>query len=119
MSLPQIVPLGKDLEERRHLALDGLGRALVERDPLGDHAARIEVALDEFEVFLGVEGRRALDPGMDRVRGDDVELLPGRQDVVAGVVVDDLDPRVVQDVVVLRVEVAGHDLRESAARSRR
>ena len=53
-----------------------------------------------------------LHPGVDRVGGDDVELLLGREDVVPGVVVDDLDARIVQHVVVLLAEEARGDLRD-------
>src|SRR4030095_17032830 len=60
-----------------------------------------QVRLDELEVLLCVERRRTLDPRMDRVRRDDVELLVRRQNVMPRVVVDDLHTRLVYDVVVL------------------
>ena len=41
---------------------------------------------------------------MDRVRGDDVEVLLRGEDVVARIVVDDLDARVIEDVKVLALE---------------
>ena len=68
--------------------------------------------LHQLEVLLRVERRGALDPGMDRVGRDDVELFLRRQDVVPRVVVHDLHARVLHDVVVLLREVRRHDLRD-------
>ena len=42
---------------------------------------------------------------MNRVCRDDVELLGRRQDVVASIVVDDRDPRISYDIVVVATEV--------------
>ena len=110
------------LEERRDLALDDGRAALVERDPLGDEAPGLEVGPHQVEVLPGVERRGALDPRVNGIARDDVELLVGGQDVMAGVVVDDRDPGIRElaarlaghDVVVLRPEV-GHDLLTSGS----
>ena len=81
--------------------------AFVERHPLGDEAAGVEVLFASFEIFGRVERGRAFDPGMDGVGGDDVEFFGCGEDEVAGVVVDDAGARVVHHVVVLGAEVAG------------
>src|SRR4029450_10678190 len=95
----------EDAGEGRDLALDDVFRALVQRHPLRQDTARVQVRLDELEVLLRVERRSTLDPRMNRVRRDDVELLVRRQNVMPRVVVDDLHPRVVYDVVVLLLQV--------------
>ena len=74
-----------------------------------------------LKILFGVQRRGALDPRMNGVGSDDVELLFRRQDEVPGVVVDHLHPRVVHDVVIFlpekwcdrpgnqRLEFADHD----------
>ena len=117
-----IVPLAADvavphrtsrerLEEGRHLALHGLLAGLVQRHPLGHHAARVEALLDELEVLGRIERRRAPYPRMDRVRGDDVEGLARGGDEVTRIIENELDPRIVDHVVVFFGEVHSGALR--------
>src|ERR1035438_2641963 len=49
----------------------------------------------------GIKRGAALDPGVDGVGGDDVELLVGGEHEVAGIVVDHLDARGVHHAVIL------------------
>src|SRR5262249_21657070 len=102
----------KDSKEGCHLALHGLNRALVERNPMSDHTAWLEMPLDALEILARIERGRALDPRRDWVTGDDVELLLSRKDEAASVVVNDLDPRVLYHVVVLLGEKARDLLRD-------
>src|SRR6266849_7199878 len=55
----------------------------------------------EFEVLFRIQGGSPLDPGMNRVRRDDVKFLRRSEDEMPGVVVDYPDATVCQDVVVL------------------
>ena len=78
-------------------------------------AAGIQVVAAHLVIFHRIQRGAALDPRVDRVGGDDVELLVGRAEEVPAVVVDHLDllavdhVRVfagdaVDDVVILRAE---------------
>src|SRR5262245_59148383 len=62
--------------------------------------------LYQLEIFLGIKCGAALDPGMDRIGSDDVELLACGEDVVPRVVVDDLHAWIVHDIVILLPEIA-------------
>ena len=115
-------PVGEDLEEGGDHALGRLQVALVERDPEAHDPARVQVIAAHLVVFHRVQRGAALDPRVDRVGGDDVELLAGGAEEVPAVVVDDLDllaiDRVgvlagdaVDDVVILLAEHRRHDRR--------
>ena len=81
-----MIPSGNTVEERRHLALHGLRRALVQLHEQRDDAAGVQVRLDRLEELLRVERRGALHPRVERVRRDRVELLLRRQQEVPRVV---------------------------------
>ena len=68
--------------------------------------------LDGFEEFLRVEHRRALDPGVQRVRCNRVELLPRRQQEMSRIVQLDMGLRIRHDVEVVLGEVVRHDARD-------
>jgi hypothetical protein len=67
------------------------------------------VIFAELEIFLGVEGGGAFDPGVDGVGGDDVKFFAGGEEEVAAVVVNDFEAGVVENVVIFFGEVAGDD----------
>ena len=98
----------KDIEERRQLALHDARIALVKRDPLCEQSAWIQMALDEIEVFFGVQCGGALDPRMDRVGCDDVKFFPGRENVMTGVVRDHFDVWIGHHVVIFLFEELGY-----------
>src|SRR5437667_8196176 len=70
--------VGKNLEERGDLALYYVHVGFVEGHPLGDQSPRVEMALAKFEVFLRIQRGGSLDPGMNRIGGDNVELVVRR-----------------------------------------
>ena len=51
--------------------------------------------LDRFEILLRIQRGGSFDEHVQRIGGDDVELLGGGQQVVARVVVDDVGARIV------------------------
>src|ERR1051326_2628080 len=65
----------------------------------------------ELKVLLCVKRCRALDPGMNRIRADNVELLLCCDEVVASVIVNNLYARILQDVVILRTKILRHRFR--------
>ena len=67
--------------------------------------------LAEVEIFFRIEGGGPFDPGMNRVRRDDVEFFSRGQDVMPGVIVDDFNARIMDDVIILLNEVRGHHTR--------
>src|SRR5437899_4025492 len=91
----------KHVQEGRDLALDGLRVTFVQRDPLSDDAAGIQMPLAQFEVLPGVECGSALYPRMNRVRRDDVEFVPHCEHMMPCVIVDDLGAAIVHHAVVL------------------
>ncbi len=62
--------------------------------------------LDGLEIFLRVNRGRALDENVERIRRDDVVLVGGSEDVVAGIVINNLRFGVVQHVVILLREIS-------------
>ena len=68
--------------------------------------------LSSFEPeFGGVERRGSLHPGVERIRGDRVELPVSRQQVMSSVIDDDFSLGVVDNVEVVLSEVPGYNLR--------
>ena len=57
-----------------------------------------------LKILCRVERGRALDPRVDRVRGDDIEFLTGLEDVMAGVIDNHFDAWVIHHLIVLRAE---------------
>ena len=68
--------------------------------------------LGELVIFDGIQHGGSIHPRVDRIGCDDVELLLGRCDEMPRIVVDHLDARVVEDVVVRRREVLARGLRD-------
>ena len=64
---------------------------LVEGDPEAHDSAGIQMIAAHLVVFHRVQRGAALDPRVDRVGGDDVELLLGGAEEMPAVVVDHLD----------------------------
>ena len=62
------------------------------------------MALDGFEVLLGVDGGGALGEDVQRIAGDDVELIGGGQQVVARVVEHNPGLGILVDLVILLTE---------------
>ena len=93
--------------------------ALVELHEERHDAAGVEVLLDDLEELLRVERRRALDPRIERIGRDRVELLLRRQQEVPRVVDVDRDLRILDDVEVVVAEVLVDRRAARAARSRR
>ena len=108
----RVVPeraIGEDGEKGGQFALDGGQVALVKGHPLGDEAAGVQAPLAHLKVILRVKRCGPFDPRMDRVGGDDVEFLLRGENKMAGVVDDDSDPRIVDHIVVLLLEIIGDD----------
>src|SRR5262249_20886982 len=97
--------------KRGQLALHGLRIAVVNRQPLRNNASRIQVRLDELVVFLRIKSGGTFHPRVDRIGRDHIKLLPGREDEMARVVVDDASPPVAHHRVVLRGEELGRSWR--------
>src|SRR6185369_11236268 len=71
-------------------------------------AAVVQMILRELPELARVQGRGALDPGVERIRRDRVELAARRGEVVPAIVDADLDLRVRDDgEVVLGEESRG------------
>src|SRR5215475_346251 len=70
--------IGKDAEEGGHLAFYHFGRGFVERHPLRQHPARIEVLLHQFEIVPSVQRGRSLNPWVNGVGSDNVEFFSRR-----------------------------------------
>src|SRR5215831_5842424 len=90
----------------REFAPDGTDVALIEWDVESKHASGIQMLLYALEVFLGVDGSRAFGENVERVAGDDVELVVGRHQVMARIVEDHAGLRVFVDAIVLLAEEA-------------
>src|SRR5215471_7377008 len=60
--------------------------------------------LHEFVVFLRIQRRSTFDPRVNRVRGDHVKFLLGRENEMPRVSVNDVRPRFLHDVVILRTK---------------
>src|SRR5262245_2953235 len=67
--------------------------------------------LGQIEVFIGVQGSSTLHPWVDGVVGNDVEFFVRRAYKIARVIVNNLDSRIAEDVVIFFFEIAGHYLR--------
>ena len=67
--------VGENLEKRGQLDLHRFRIGVVNGKPLRHHAAGIQMALDQFVVFLGIKSRSPLHPRVNRIGGDDVELF--------------------------------------------
>ena len=105
--------VGKRLHERGDLALHRRFVGFVERHPLREDAAGLQMAPRDLQILLRVQRRRAAHPRVDGIRRDDVERLVRRLEEVSRVVEHELDARIVEDVMVLDTEVlpgaCGHD----------
>ena len=60
------------------------------------------MALHRLEVLLRIKRGGSFDEDVERIGGDDVELVGGGQQVVARVVEDDVRARIEHDAVILR-----------------
>ena len=87
---------------------------LADWQPVGREPARRKALGERHEVFAGVEIDHARDHGRWRLRGDDVELLAPRAQVVTAVFPHEAHARILQRVAVPVDDAArGEDLRRN------
>ena len=83
----------------------------IELHEQGDHTARLQVIPDLPEELAGIERGGTLDPWVERIGGNRVELLVRGQQVMTRIVVLDVHLRVADDVEVVLREVRRDDVR--------
>src|SRR3974377_1300131 len=93
--------------EGARCGLEILRRELGDREPLSDDAAGTEVLRSELEVLRRVEIASPPEPGVNRIRRDDIEPLTGGHQEVSPVVEDDAELRTLEAAVVVRRDGTG------------
>src|SRR2546422_2216422 len=105
-------PVREDLKKRRDHALYRVGIAFVEGYPKTHYSIRVQMRLAHFVILNRVERGAAFDPGIDRIRGDDIEFLRRGTDEMPAVVENHFGTGIFNDSVILFFEHRRYHFRD-------